>query len=307
MENEMNFSYITLGGFVELNKYWYLYFTIMFTVYILIICSNSVIVYLILMNKSLHEPMYIFIAALLFNCVFYSTIVYPKLLIDFLSENQIVSYSACHFQFFMFYSIGGSEFMLLAVMAFDRYVSICKPLRYPTIMRKTTVNILLVLAWILPACPIAVQAILSAKSKICNFRLNAIICNNVIYSAHCVRSKPIALFGVVALIFIIILPLLFTVFTYTKIFIMSYKSCRTLKKKVAETCIPHLMVLISYFCFMAYDVIVARLESNFPQIVRFIMTLQILLYQPLFNPFIYGLKMKEIFKNLQRLFCSDKI
>ncbi|XP_013879275.1 olfactory receptor 11H2-like [Austrofundulus limnaeus] len=307
MDIEVNISCITLGGYVELNKYRYFYFSIMFTVYMLIIFSNSVIVYLIWSNKSLHEPMYIFIAALLFNSILYSTTVYPKLLIDFLSEKQIISYSACIFQFFMFYSVGGSEFILLAVMAFDRYASICKPLRYPIIMRKSTVNVFLILAWILPACPIAIQAILSTKAKICNFRLNGVICNNVIYAAHCVKSRAIAIFGVAALLVIIILPMLFTVFTYANIFIMFYRSCRTFQKKIAETCIPHLLVLISYFCLMAYDVIVARLESDFPQSIRFIMTLQIFLYHPLFNPFIYGIKMKEIFKHLKRLFCSGKI
>ncbi|XP_017294733.1 olfactory receptor 11H2-like [Kryptolebias marmoratus] len=307
MDNEVNVSYITLWGYVELNKYKYLYFAIMFTVYILIICCNSIIVYLIWTNKSLHEPMYIFIAALLFNCVLYSTTIYPKLLIDFLSKKQIISYSACHFQFFMFYSVGWAEFLLLAVMAFDRYVSICKPLKYPTIMTKTTVNIFLVLAWFFPACHIAVQAIQSAKAKICNLKVKGIICNNVIYSAHCVRSRPITVFGVVALINSVYLPMLFTVFTYAKIFTISYKSSKTFRKKVAETCVPHLLVLISYFCLVAYDVIIARVESDFPQTVHFIMTIQVFLYHPLFNPFIYGIKMKEISKHLKRLFCASKI
>ncbi|XP_017287289.1 olfactory receptor 11A1-like [Kryptolebias marmoratus] len=307
MDTEVNISYITLSGYVELSKYRHLYFAIMFTVYILIICSNSIIVYVIWTNKSLHEPMYIFMAALLFNGVLYSTTVYPKLLIDFLFEKQIISYSACLFQFFMFYTVGGAEFMLLAVMAFDRYVSIYKPLKYPTIMTKTTVNIFLLLAWFFPACHIAVQVILSAKAKICNLRLKGIICNNVIYSAHCVRSRPLTVFGVVALLNIAILPIVFTSFTYSKIFIMSYRSCNSFRKKVAETCIPHLLVLISYFCLMAYDVIIARVESDFPQTVRFVMTLQILLYHPVFNPLIYGIKMKKISKHVKRLVCSNKI
>merc|ERR1712035_31842 len=117
----------------------------MFTVYILIICCNFTIVCLIWIHKNLHEPMYIFIAALLLNSVVFSTALYPKLLIDFLSEQQIISYSACLFQYFIFYSLSGSEFLLLSAMAYDRYVSICKPLQYPTIMRKTTVSVFLVL------------------------------------------------------------------------------------------------------------------------------------------------------------------
>ncbi|KAF7215280.1 olfactory receptor 11H2-like [Nothobranchius furzeri] len=307
MDNEWNNTYITLGGYVDISKCRYLYFSIMFTVYVLIIGSNSTIVYVIWIQKNLHEPMYIFIAALLFNCVLYSTTVYPKLLIDFLSEKQIISYSACLFQFFVFYSVGWTEFLLLAAMAFDRYVSVCKPLRYRSIMKRNTVKMFLILAWFLPACHIAVQAIQSAKAKLCNLKLKGIFCNNAIYTLHCVRSEPITIFGVFALSDLVILPMLFTVFTYTKIFIISYQSSNDFRKKTAETCTPHLLILISYFCLMSYDIIIARVESDFPKTARFVMTLQIFLYHPLFNPFIYGLKMKQICNHLKKLFSSSKI
>ncbi|XP_014859638.1 PREDICTED: putative olfactory receptor 13C6 [Poecilia mexicana] len=198
MEDQINITYISLSGYVDLNRYRYFYFFVVLTVYILTVCSNATILYLIWIHKNLHEPMYIFIAALLFNGLLYSTNIYPKLLIDFLSEKPNVSYSACLLQFFLFYSFGFAEFLLLAAMAFDRYVAICKPLRYKRIMRKSHVDIFLVLAWFLPACYLAVQAILSSK----------------------------------------------------------------------------------------------------------IMTMQIFLYHPLFNPFIYGFKMKEINKHLKRLFSS---
>ncbi|XP_026151654.1 olfactory receptor 11H2-like [Mastacembelus armatus] len=307
MENELNVTYITLDGYVEVQKYKYLYFFCMFTVYILIICSNSTIVYLIWKHRDLHEPMYIFIAALLLNSVLYSTNIYPKLLIDFLSEQQIISYQACLVQFYMFYTLAGSEFLLLAAMSYDRYVSICKPLHYPTIMRKSTVSIFLVLAWLVPACNVAVPTILSADMKLCNFFLNGIFCNNSIYSLHCVSSKARSIFGSVALTISALLPLLFILFTYTRIFIISYRSGRKVRNKAAQTVLPHLLVLLSFSCFSAYDVTIVRLGSDFPKIVRLIMTLQVILYHPLFNPIIYGLKMKEISKHLKMLFCQFKV
>ncbi|KAM4731869.1 olfactory receptor 13C2-like [Anableps anableps] len=300
--DEVNITYITLHGYVEMNRLKYFYFTMMLIVYILILGSNGTIVYLICAHKNLHEPMYILIAALLFNCVLYSTTVYPKLLIDLFSERQIIKYSACIFQVFMFYSVGGTEFLLLAAMAFDRYVSICKPLRYQTIMRKTTVKFLLVLAWYVPACHIGGEAILLAETKICNLNLNGIFCNNSIFTLHCVRSRALTIFGVVSLLNLVMLPMLFTIFTYTKILIISYKSSNTFRRKAAETCVPHLLVLISFSYLSTYDVVIARVESDFPKTARFIMTLQIFLYHPLFNPFIYGLKMKEISKHLEILF-----
>ncbi|XP_051258769.1 olfactory receptor 4B1-like [Dicentrarchus labrax] len=305
MDYTLNVTYITLSGLVEVHKYRYLYFLVLFTVYILIICSNSTVVYLIYIHKNLHEPMYIFIAALLVNCVFYSTSIYPKLLIDVLSEKQIISYPACLCQFFMFYSIGSSEFLLLAAMSYDRYVSICKPLQYPTIMTKTTVSIFLVLSWLVPACHIAIPAILSAETKLCNFTLKAIFCNNAIYRLQCVQSRVITIQGVVALLNLTIFPMLFIIFTYTRILIICYRSCREVRKKAAETCLPHLLVLISFSCLSAYDIAIARVESNLPKTARLIMMLQIVLYHP--NPLIYGLKMKEISKHLKRLFRPAKI
>ncbi|KAM9346913.1 olfactory receptor 5AC2-like [Symphorus nematophorus] len=193
MDDEFNVTYITLDGYVDVDKYRYFYFFIMLTVYILTIWSNFTILYLIWNHKNLHEPMYIFIAGLLLNSVIYSTAItalYPKLLIDVLSEQQVISYSACLFQFFIFYSLSGSEFFLLSAMAYDRYVSICKPLQYPTIMRKNTVSIFLFLAWLVPACQTAVSVILSAQMKLCNFTFKGIFCNNSMYTLHCCMVIP---------------------------------------------------------------------------------------------------------------------
>ncbi|XP_030613199.1 olfactory receptor 6N2-like [Archocentrus centrarchus] len=301
--NEMNLTYIALGGHVEVEKYRYLYFVIMFTVYILIICSNSTIVWIIMIHKSLHEPMYIFIAALLLNSVLLSTVIYPKLLIDFLSEKQIILYQACLFQVFLFYVLSASELLLLTAMAYDRYVSICKPLQYPTIMRRTTVNIFLVLAWFLPAVQVAVPIAGNANTPLCNFTLKGIFCNNSVNHLYCVTSRALSVYGMVVLFNVALFPMLFILFTYTKIIIVAYQSCGNVKKKALQTCLPHVLVLINYSCLLTYDMIIVRLESEFPKTARFLMTLQVVTYNPLCNPIIYGLKMKEISKQLRTLFC----
>ncbi|XP_027147050.1 olfactory receptor 140-like [Larimichthys crocea] len=307
MDDEFNITYITLDGYVELDKYRYIYICIMFIVYILTIFCNVSILYTIWIHNDLHEPMYIFIAGLLVNSVFYSTIMYPKLLADFLSEKRIISYPTCLFQFFIYYSLSASDFLLLSTMAYDRYVSICKPLQYPTIMRKTTVIILLVLAWAAPACHLAAEVILRANMKLCHFNLSGIFCNNSIYSLFCVTSTSLTIYGFVALLNLGLLPFVFIIFTYTRILIITYRSSREVKNKAAQTCLPHIIVLISFCCLCAYDVIIARLESDVPKTVRSIITLQAFLYYPLFNPVIYGLKMKEISKHLKKLFCQAKV
>nr|XP_020443936.1 olfactory receptor 11A1-like [Monopterus albus] len=306
MDNNLNETYITLDGYVEIDQYRYLYFMIMFTAYILILCINSTIVSLIVIHKTLHEPMYIFIAALLLNSVLLSTSLYPKLLTDVLSKKQIISYSACLFQWFAYYTLASSEFLLLAAMAYDRYVSIYKPLQYPTIMRKSKVCIFLVLAWLVPAGLTAVPVRLSADVKLCNFTVKGIICSSTVYKLHCVSSRLFYIYGLVVLVNIVISPVLFILFTYTRILIISYRSSREVRRKAAQTCLPHLLVLINFTCLMGFEVILSRLDIDFPKTVRLIMTLQLILYTPLFNPIIYGLKMKEIYKHLKRLFWRVK-
>ncbi|XP_026151910.1 olfactory receptor 11A1-like [Mastacembelus armatus] len=306
MDNNLNITYITIDAYVELNKYRFVYFVIMFTAYILIICFNSTIVCLIVIHKNLHEPMYIFIAALLMNSVLFSTATYPKILFDVLSEKQIISYSACLFQWFITYSLGGSEFLLLAAMSYDRYVSICKPLQYPTIMTKTNICILVVVAWILPAGQFAVPIGLSADTKLCKYYFKGILCNSTVYKLHCEISAVLNIYGLICLINILFLPVLFVLFTYIRIFIISYQSGREVRRKAAQTCLPHLIVLINFSCLNTFDVLLLQLENDFPTIVRLIMTLQVIVYHPLFNPVIYGLKMTEIYKRLNRLFCPGK-
>ncbi|XP_061826532.2 olfactory receptor 10J4-like [Nerophis lumbriciformis] len=302
MDAEFNGTFITLGGFVEMDKYRFIYFVILLTLYILILCTNCTIIHLIWIHRNLHEPMYIFIAALSLNSLLFSTAIYPKPFIDVLSQKQTISHPACLFQYFLYYSFGASDFLLLSAMSYDRYVSICKPLHYPTIMGKRTVIVLLTLAWFLPACEVVVSTVISFQQKLCDFTTKGIFCNNTIFKLHCVKSAFVTLYGLFVMMSFAVVPVMFILFTYIKIFIVTYHSCAEVRKKAAETCLPHLMVLFSFSCLCLFDVIIARLESGLSKLVRLIMALQIVVYNPLFNPIIYGVKMKEIWKHIKRLF-----
>ncbi|XP_077436118.1 olfactory receptor 6N2-like [Vanacampus margaritifer] len=292
---------ISLGGYVDVVKYRYVYFVLWFIVYVLILCCNLTIIYIIWIHRNLHEPMYIFIAALSLNSLLFSTAIYPKMFVDVLSHRQSVSHSACLLQSFFFYTLGGSDFLLLSALAFDRYVAICKPLQYATTMGTTSVTIFLVLAWFLPACQIGVGTAVRGEQKLCHFILKGIFCNNSVQKLYCVKQRFLTVWGLFVLANISLIPVLFILFTYIKIFMVAYRSCGEVRKKAAETCLPHLMVLISFSCLCGFDVIIARLESDLSKTVRLIMSVQIVVYNPLFNPIIYGVKMKEIWKHIKRL------
>lgn len=302
MEPSTNASDISVEGYVELHRYRHLYFVVLLSAYLLIICTNSTVVYLIGLHRDLHQPMYVLIAALLLNSVLYSSAIYPKLLKDLLSEQPTISYSACLFQYFAFYALGGSDFLLLALMAYDRYLAICRPLCYPALMSSRRLAALLLWAWVTPACQVAVPTIMNANKKLCNLVFKGIICNSTIYDLHCQRSPALNVYGLMVLVSLLILPVVFILLSYARILLVSYQSSKEVRRKAAQTCIPHLMVLINFSSFNIYDVLLLRLNTVVPKTVRLLITLQIITYQPLFNPIIYGLKMREIHKHLKKLF-----
>ncbi|XP_059198807.1 olfactory receptor 6N2-like [Centropristis striata] len=305
MDHEFNVTYITLYGYADMGIYRYVIFLVMLAVYILSFSFNAIIVYLIWIHRDLHEPMYIFIAALLLNSAITSTNVYPKLLIDILSEKQVISYSACLLQCYVHYSFSASDFLLLSAMAYDRYVSICKPLQYTTIMTQNTVGMILAIAWLLPLCEVAVPTILSSNMKLCNFTLKAIYCNNTYYSLYCVTSMARSIVDMCNIMNMVVFPILFILFTYTRIFIICYRSSRNVRMKAAQTCLPHLIILVSFSCMSLYHVTI--IEVDVESEAHFINTLQAFCYYPLFNPVVYGLKVKEIFKHLKGLLSPAKI
>ncbi|XP_061073598.1 olfactory receptor 4B13-like [Conger conger] len=95
---------------------------------------NVILIVTIILHKTLHEPMFIFLCSLCVNGIYGAFSFYPKILLDFSSDVSFISYKVCLGQIFALYSYAGCEFTMLAVMAYDRYVAICKPLNYHSII-----------------------------------------------------------------------------------------------------------------------------------------------------------------------------
>ncbi|XP_076863873.1 olfactory receptor 51E1-like [Brachyhypopomus gauderio] len=302
MDYFTNVTYLTLEGHVELEKYRYVYFIITLAVFVFIILFNIVVIYVIFTNKRLHEPMYIFIAALLFNSLFVSIAFYPKLLSDLLSEQQVISYHACMLQAFCIYTYALSEFTLLSAMAFDRYVSICKPLQYATLVKMSTVKKVLFLCWFLPSCEHGISIILTYQLHLCKFKLNRIYCNNYsIVKLSCGDISANNIYGLFALSVAVFPPVIFIVFSYIRILAVCLKNSKDFRGKALQTCLPHLLIFISFSVTSCFEVINSRLEANIPQIILMILSVEIVVVPPLINPIIYGLKLQEIFMRIKKI------
>ncbi|XP_058234203.1 putative gustatory receptor clone PTE03 [Hemibagrus wyckioides] len=303
-----NVSYLILDGHVDLENYRYVYFLITLTAYISTIVFNTVVIFVIFMNKHLHEPMYIFIAALLCNALFGVTALYPKLLIDLLSEKQITSYHGCLFQALFVYWYASSEFALLSAMAYDRYVSICKPLHYATLVKMSTVRKLIFLSWFLPCCELGVALILVYHLQLCKFKLNRIYCDSYsILKLSCKEISAINSYGLFVFSIAVFPPVTFIIYSYIRILSVCLKNSKDFRRKALQTCLPHLFIFINFYVNICFEIINNRLESNqIPHIIAIILSVEYLLIPPLFNPIIYGLKLQEILKSIRRLIVWKK-
>ncbi|XP_017540132.1 olfactory receptor 6N2-like [Pygocentrus nattereri] len=305
MDYSANVTYLFLEGHVELEKFRVAYFLIVLMVYILIICCNSIVISVIYLDKHLHEPMYIFIAALLCNSLFGTTALYPKLLSDLLCERPYISFGACTFQAFFIYTYGMAEFTLLSAMAYDRYVSICKPLQYPTLIKMSTVKKLLFFSWFLPSCENGTLVILTYRLQLCKFKLNRIYCNNYsIVKLGCGDIFVNNIYGLFVLTVAVFPPLIFIIYSYVRILDVCLKNSKDFRRKALQTCFPHLIIFISFTVTSCFEVINSRLEGGVSHIFSMIMSVENLVIPPLINPVIYGLKLQEILNRIKRIWTT---
>ncbi|XP_028818701.1 olfactory receptor 6N2-like [Denticeps clupeoides] len=307
MENGSHMSYLTLDGFVELNKYRYLYFVITFVLYSFIICCNAVTVSIIYIHRSLHEPMYIFIACLCFNALWGTTAFYPKFLVDLLSEKQLISYPACKLQSFLVYTFAVSEFTLLTAMAYDRYVSICKPLQYVTIVNMHTVGKLLLCSWSVPSVCNFIGVMLSNSVSLCKLTLNRLYCDNYsVVKLGCTNTNANTIFGLLVLALMVGPAVMFVIFSYVQIVLVVIKSSPELRRKAIQTCLPHVLVFMIYTINCTFEMVQTRLDSEVPHLYRMFLSIQGVVIPPLLNPIIYGLKLQELSTRLKKLICPHK-
>ncbi|XP_058233590.1 olfactory receptor 8H1-like [Hemibagrus wyckioides] len=302
MDYSTNVTYLILTGHVELEKYRYIYFLVTLVVFLMTICCNTVVIFVIYINESLHEPMYIFITALLMNTLGGSAAFYPKLMSDILSNNLIVSLDACVFQAFFIYTYAMSEFMLLSAMAYDRYVSICKPLQYASIVKMSTVKKLIFLSCFVPSCENGIAMLLIYQFKLCNFKLNRIYCSNsAIAKLSCGDIYAYNSYGLFIFVIAVFPQVIFIIYSYIRIIAVCLKNSKDFRRKALQTCLPHLLIFTSFAVTSCFEVINSRLEGKMAHIITMIMSVENLVIPPLLNPIIYGLKLKEIFNRIKRI------
>ncbi|XP_018560390.1 olfactory receptor 11A1-like [Lates calcarifer] len=305
MMNSTQISYFTLAAYFDTGLLKYLYFLILTLLYILIICANVLLIVIICMNRSLHEPMYLFLCSLFVNELYGSTGLFPFLLLQILSDIHTVSVPFCFLQIFCLYSYGSVEFFNLAIMSYDRYLAICYPLQYNMHMTFNRVVMLIAAIWIYNLLIVAVNISLSSPLQLCGNIINKVACDNYnIVKLACSDTTANNIFGLTATCLTILLPVSLILYTYMKILQVCFSGSKQTRQKAVSTCTPHLVSLLNFSFGCFFEIIQSRFNmNNVPNMLRILLSIYFITCQPLFSPVLYGLKMSKIRNLCKSLFC----
>ncbi|XP_061584678.1 olfactory receptor 11A1-like [Cololabis saira] len=308
MKNSTQVSYFTLAAYFDTKNFQYLLFMIIVILYAFIMCGNVLLIVVICCNRSLHEPMYMFLVSLFVNELYGSTGLFPMLLVQILSDVHTVSVPLCFLQVFCVHTYASVEFTNLAVMSYDRYTAICFPLQYSTLMTVKKVALLVAAAWLTVFLLIGIMTYLSFSLQFCGNVIDKVYCVNYsLVKLACSDTKVNNIFGLIMTAFIICAPVIFILYSYMRILKVCYCGSKETRQKAFSTCTPHLVSLINFSVGAFFEILQSRFDmSRVPNMLRIFLSLYLLICQPLFNPVLYGLKMSKI-RNVCKSLISVKI
>ncbi|XP_053216335.1 olfactory receptor 6M1-like [Podarcis raffonei] len=303
MRNHSSMEQVTefiLIGF-QLPRQWELFlFVVLLLVFLLTVAGNITIITLVCLDQRLQTPMYFFLCNLSLIEVFFVTSIIPKMLVDMVSLNKAISYSGCVAQCYFYFSFGGSEAILIAVMAFDRYVAICKPLRYTIIMNGWVCTDLVLGCWVCGSVTTLVPFILLLDLSFCSNTIDHFFCDYapmIKLSCNDVHFN-LALENVVSSV-VLLGSLFATLLSYIYIIATILRMQSTTGRlKTFSTCASHITVASIFYGSAIF--MYSLPSQGYSQDVHMGIAVLTAAVTPLLNPFIYCLrneKVKEVFKD----------
>ncbi|XP_049753451.1 olfactory receptor 11G2-like [Elephas maximus indicus] len=284
-----------------------LLFVLFSIVYLLTLMGNGSIICAVRWDQRLHTPMYVLLANFSFLEICYVTSTIPNMLANFLSETKIISFSGCFLQFYFFFSLGSTESFFLVLMAFDRYLAICRPLHYPTIMTGRLCNNLVVSCWIFAFLWFLIPVIIISQMSFCGSRIiDHFLCDpGPLLALTCKRTPVMEFLFSTLNPLLIILLFFFIMGSYTLVLraVLRVPSAAG-KRKAFSICGSHLAVVSLFYgsVLVMYGSLSSQQEDGMQKIV----TLFYSVLTPLLNPVIYSLRNKDMKRALQKFLGIQK-
>ncbi|KAL4647775.1 olfactory receptor 2AT4-like [Arapaima gigas] len=281
-----------------------------FIVYLAIVSGNGLILVFVASERNLQKPAYLLFCNLAQSDIVFATATLPKAIARYWAEDKIVSFNACFLQMFIVHSMGSFNSFVLMIMALDRYVAICNPLRYHTLIKNSSILTLCCIAWLISTSLMIFIVMQAYSLSYCNsnkifqcycdhYRLTSIACDNNW------RVQVTALGGAMA---VLLCPLAFIIFSYISIIIAVMKIANLEGRyKTFSTCSPQLFIICLYYVPRCFNYLANNLGLTFGADTQIVLILFYSLFPPMVNPLIYCFRTKEIKKTLSRKFQIIKI
>ncbi|XP_029770879.1 olfactory receptor 4P4-like [Suricata suricatta] len=302
MESHRNISEFILLGLSYNQNIQIFCFVFFLFCYVVILAGNLLILVSIRCSALFHQPMYYFLSHLSFMDICYTSCVTPKLIGDLLLAKKTISYDNCMLQVFAMHFFGIIEVFVLTVMAFDRYVAICKPLHYMLIMNRTRCNFFVLAAWAGGAVhsfsqfSMIFQLPFCGPNEIDHYYCDIFPLLKVAFTdTYITGVLVVANSGIVALVTFVLLFGSYVVILFT----LRHHSAEG-RRKALSTCGSHISVVILFFgpSIFAY----LRPPTTFPEDKIFALLYTII--APMFNPLIYTLRNTEMKNATRKVWCQ---
>ncbi|XP_074084071.1 olfactory receptor 4C15-like [Macrotis lagotis] len=305
MENQSQVTEFILLGLTQNPAAQKIIFLVFLLFYLATLVGNLFIVLTIISSPSLFaSPMYFFLTFLSFLDACFSSVIAPKIIVDSFYEKKTISFDGCMTQVFVEHFFGSTEMIILTVMAYDRYVAICKPLHYVTIMSRQLCFFLTGLAWAGGFLHSVIQISFILTLPFCGPNvINHFLCDLYpLLELACTDTRDLGFMVITNSGFICILIFFLLLISYVVILYTLRTYSTEARRKALSTCSSHITVVFMLFvpCIFEY----ARPPStfSFDKMVQIFYTI----LTPFLNPFIYTFRNMEV-KNAMRQLCCNKL
>uniref|UniRef100_A0A8C8YM33 G-protein coupled receptors family 1 profile domain-containing protein n=1 Tax=Prolemur simus TaxID=1328070 RepID=A0A8C8YM33_PROSS len=270
--------------------------------YTLALTSNGLLLLVITMDTRLHVPMYLLLGQLSLMDLLFTSVVTPKTLTDFLRRENIISFEGCALQMFLALTLGGAEDLLLAFMAYDRYVAICHPLNYMFLMRPRVCWLMVAICWILASLNALGHTMYTMHFTFCmSWEIRHLLCEiPSVLKLACADTSRYELMVYVTGVTFLLLPLSAIVSSYTLIlFTVLHMPSNEGRKKALITCSSHLTVVGMFYGAATFMYVLpssfhSPKQDNIVSVFYTIVT-------PALNPLIYSLRNREVMGALRKV------
>ncbi|XP_072494463.1 olfactory receptor 2T29-like [Notamacropus eugenii] len=308
LENQTYGTDFILLGLFSQSTYSPFFYSLIFIIFVVAVTGNAILVLLIQSNPHLHTPMYFFISQLSLMDMMYISVTMPKMLLNQVTGIHNISAPSCGIQMFLYVTLGTAECFLLAAMSYDRYMAICHPLRYPTLMNHRVCILLAIVCWLLGSLdgftltPITMNFPFCKTREIQNFFCEIL----ALLKLSCSDTSLYETVMYLCCVLMLLIPVIVILSSYSLILLTIYKmNTSTGYRKALFTCSSHLTVVFLFYGAAVYNYMIPPSYHTAEKDIMVSVFYTIL--TPVLNPLIYSVRNKDVTAALKKMLWQNLV